>query len=231
MTNAVKVARIHLVNSLQTVLMPWAVLTSAFLINLLIFGSIGDIPEKDRITGALSSIYIVALIANLQSVTQFFPFIAGLSRTRRAFLGGTGLFVLGQSVVTGIVLCILGAVERATDGWGLSIGFFAPPFLVQDNQVAQFFVYAVPYLLLSTVGLILGSLFKRWGQTGMYILMLSSIVVVGGLVALVTWRGAWGDIGRFFTDTSVLVLTAGYPALATAILALGTYGILRRTTP
>jgi hypothetical protein len=231
MTNAVTVARIHVVNSVQAVLMPWGILGSAFVINLLIFASVGDIPEEDRVTGALASIYLVSMIACIQSVTQFFPFVAGLSRTRRDFLAGTGLFVLGQSVVNALLLCVLGRVGRATDGWGLKVRFFEPSFLVQDSVVAQLLVYLVPFLALCALGLAVGALVKRWGQTGMFTLMIASILIGGGLVALASWRGWWGDVGGFFTDTSVLALAAGYPLVLAAVFAGSTYAILRRTTP
>lgn len=42
-------------------------------------GVIIGLASRDRVTGVLSSIYIVTLITNLQSVAQFFAFTAGLS--------------------------------------------------------------------------------------------------------------------------------------------------------
>ncbi len=171
------------------------------------------------------------MVTCIQSVTQFFPFVSGLSRTRRDFLAGTGLFILVQSAVNALLLCVLGRVERATDGWGLSVRFFEPPFLAQDSVFAQFLVYLVPFLALSALGLAVGAVFKRWGQTGMFVLMIAGILVGGGLVALASWRGWWGAIGGFFTDTPVLALTAGYPLVLAVALAGGTYAILRRTTP
>ena len=80
------------------------------------------------------------------------------------------------------MLCVLGAVERATDGWGLSHAVLRPGFLARTTRSPQFLVYTVPFLRSRTVGLLLGVVFKRWGQTGMYVLMLASILVVGGCV-------------------------------------------------
>lgn len=231
MKNALKVARVHLVNAPVTLLMPWTVLLSAFAINLAIFALATSIPPDGRVTGALGSIYIVAFVANIQAVTQMFPFLSGMSLTRRAFLGGTGLFVLAQSVLTGTLLTVLSAIERRTDGWGMSIRFFRPDFMVQDNVFAQVLAYTAPFFCMAVLGLAIGSVFKRWGQNGLYVGALLSLVVLGGLSMLVTWRGWWGDIGRFFTDTPPLALTGGYPLAIAAVLGLCTFAVLRRATP
>jgi hypothetical protein len=231
MTNALKVARIHLVNAPITLLMPWSVLGSAFLINLLVFGLASDIPADSRVTGALASIYIFALVANLQAVTQVFPFSAGLSRTRKAFWGGTALFVAGQSIVTGVLLTVLRLIEDATNGWGMSLTFFGLPFIVQDNLVLQVLVYSAPFMLMGALGLVIGTVFKRWGQLGMLTLTVASVLLFGGLAVLVTWREAWSQVWRFVTDTSPLMLTAGYPLLLTAVFGAISFGLLRRAVP
>ncbi len=231
MSNALKVARIHLVTAPITLAIPWSILGASFAINLLIFGLLGDVPANARHTGGLASIYVFAIVANLQAVTQVFPFVAGLSLTRRAFLAGTALFVLGQSLLSGVAMTVLLAVEQATDGWGISLKFFGIPFLVQANPAAQVLVYGAPFLLAAALGLALGAVFKRWGQLGMLTVSLAGILGFGGLAALATWRGWWGAVGSFFSDTSMLLLGGGYPLLLSVALGLVTFGILRRATP
>lgn len=227
----IKAARINLVNTPFALGMPWAILVVAFVANLAIFGSIGDVPVDDRVTGAISSIYAFGVVVNVQAMTQVFPFAAGLGLTRRHFLAGATLFVAGQALLTGALLTLLLELERATDGWGMQLRFFGLPGFIQPNPLAQVLAYAAPYALACTIGLGLGTVFKRWGQMGMFVLALIAVTVVGALVVLLTWREAWGAVGRFFTDTSDQLLTIGYPVLLAGVVWAGTYALIRRATP
>jgi hypothetical protein len=211
---------------------PLGILALTFVVNLVVFGSIGDAaPPEGRVTGAIMSIYIVMLIAHLQTITQVFPFALGLSVTRKAFYLGTAVVVAAQSVLFGLLLVLLEQVEQATNGWGLQLRFFGLDFLVQDNLVAQWLVYTVPFLALSALGVVLGVIFKRWGQTGLYVALVGSAVVLTAAVLMITWQKWWGSVGSFFTEQSTLALVAGYPLLIA--VALGGLGFLaiRRATP
>lgn len=231
MNHTVKAFRLHLVNSIASVGWPWAILLITFVINLAVFSLLHDIPAENKQTGALASLYIVALVANLQVWTQVFPFALGLSLTRRGFFGGTTLFVLLQSVVAGLALTILSRVEAATHGWGMDLKFFRAWLLDQPNLFVQLLVFTVPFAALSALGMIVGVVFKRWGQAGLYTLSLGSVVILGGAGVLVTWRRAWPSVGRFFTDSSVPALLAGWPALLAVAFGGVAYLALRRATP
>ncbi len=231
MRQAVQVARIQTVNSLSTLGMPWGILVLAFIANLIIFGMASGIPTDSRSTGAIMSIYIVTLIANLQTMTQVFPFAVGLSVTRRAFFAGTGLLIAAQSLASGVLLTLLLELEQATGGWGLQLQFFGLPFLLQSNWFAQVLVYTAPFLLIAFVGIAVGTVFKRWGQNGMFVLSVSAIVVVTGLAVLITWQQWWDAVGSFFTDTSGLALVGGYPLVLAAAVAGLAYLGMRRATP
>ncbi|GAB3448772.1 hypothetical protein GCM10027517_34200 [Phycicoccus ginsengisoli] len=219
MNHALRVLRLHLVPGPLAVLWPWLILAISFVVNLAIF-SLSDIAATDRSTGGLGSIYGVVLFATMAFCTQSFPFALGLGITRRAFVAGTALYLVAQALGAGLVLTLLAVLERATDGWGISMRFFTPGFVHQDNPVAQFAVYAVPFLAMSCLGLGLGTVLKRWGATGMYWLSIGSIVLVGATMALIGWRDWWGPVLRFFTDTDPVALVAGYPLLV-AVAAMG----------
>lgn len=231
MTHTLKALRLNLVNSLSSSGWPWAILAMTFLVNLAIFAVLQNIPTEDRQTAALSSLYVVALIANLQLWTQGFSFAMGLSLTRKAFFGGAVLFILIQSVVAGVALTALARVEAATGGWGMHLKFFRAWFLDQSNLGVQFLMYAVPFAMISALGMVIGVVLKRWGQSGVYALTLGSLVVLGGAAVLVTWREWWGDLGRFFTESNIVGLSAGYPALLAVAFAGLAYLWLRRATP
>ena len=77
----------------------------------------------------------------------------------------------------------------------------------------------------------MGTVFKRWGQSGMYTLSTASLLLGCGAGLLVTWRHAWGAVGRFFTDTNTLALTSGYPLVLAVALGAAAWVVLRRVTP
>ena len=230
MSHAVKVLRLHLVPGPLAILWPWLILAISFVVNLVIFG-LADVPDAHRSTGGLGSLYGVMLFATVAVCTQVFPFALGLGVTRRSFVAGTTLFLVGHSVLAGVVLTALNALEHATHGWGVHMRFFTPGFVDQRSTWAQFLLYAVPFLAVSTLGMAMGVVLKRWGATGMYWLSISSIVLVGAVMALIGWRDWWGPVLRFFTDTEALALVAGYPSLLAVLFVLLSWVGLRRATP
>jgi branched-subunit amino acid transport protein AzlD len=230
MKAALKTLRIHLLPGPMAIFWPWLILAISFFVNLAIFG-LTDVPVADRQTGGIGSLYGVAIFANLALWTQVFPLAIGLSATRRSFFHGTCLYVLGQSVLAGVVLTALHALEGATNGWGVHMRFFGPGFLGEGNVLELFLTYTVPFLCVSALGMLMGTVFKRWGQTGMYSLSTASLLLGCGAALLITWRHAWGSVGRFFTDTDTLVLTSGYPLVLVLVFGAAAWAVLRRVTP
>ena len=226
-------ARLNTVGAGQRLAIPWLVVGAAFLINLLVFGLIRANTDAGDpgTTGALAALYFTAAIAHLQTMTQTFPFALSLGVTRRNFYLGAGLVVLVETILHSILLTVLLAIEQATGGWGINLRFFGVVFLVQSGPVAQVTAYGVPLLALGFLGMMIGTLFKRWGQFGVYALGIGTTLVLGGLVALVTWQQWWGSVGTFFTTTPTLQLTALYPLLIAVLAAFGGYLLVRRATP
>jgi hypothetical protein len=79
--------------------------------------------------------------------------------------------------------------------------------------------------------MMVGTLFKRWGQIGVYVASIGAALVLGLLVVLVTWQQWWGAVGAFFTTTPALLLVAVYPLVIAALAGLGGYLLVRRATP
>ncbi|WP_433291999.1 hypothetical protein ACQPZQ_03575 [Pseudonocardia sp. CA-142604] len=226
------VARIQTVNWFWIFAFPPLLLLLVLVLNVGLFAAIGDVtPPEGRTTGAVLSIYMVMLMAHLQTMTQVFPFALGLSVTRRAFYAGTGLVVGTQSVLFGLLLLIMGRIETATGGWGVNVKFFALPFLVQDNLLAQWLVYTVPFVALSTIGVFIGVVFKRWGQPGVYALAVGTVLVLAGVAIVVTWQRWWPVVGSFFTDQSIFLLLVVYPLVIAIVLGGGGWLAIRRATP
>lgn len=230
MNRPLAVARIQLVAWPTAIGWPLGILAIAFAVNLLVFAAIAGEPA-DATTGGQASIYVVFFVTYLQSVSQVFPFLSGLSVTRRAYFAGTALLVLAQSVLFALLLLLLLGVEIVSGGWGLGMDFFGIGYLRQENVVLQLAVYTVPFLAMGFLGMFLGVVFRRWGTNGMFALALLVLAVLGAVVALVTWRQAWPTVGRWFVDTPPLAMVAGWPLVLAVLLAALAYLGLRRTEP
>lgn len=179
----------------------------------------------------LPSVHLVIAGMHTQAMTQLFPFAAGLGATRRAFATATALMVIAYACLFGVLFQIFAAIERATNGWGRHIQIFALDFLYQSNPAAQWLVYTVPILMISSTGVLIGVIFQRWRQVGISILSAGTAVVLAILVYLAAAQNWWPRIGHFLTTQPALALLAGYP-LAIAVMFSGiSWTALRHATP
>ena len=165
MSRLLTAARMHLVNPLVMLGIPWLVVAISFAVNLAIFG-LTPAGEEDAggFTGGVASLYITVLIVFVQSVTQLLPFAMGLSLSRRTFYLGTALVAVVQSLGYGLVLAVLVAVEGATGGWGVDLSFWAPGGMDVDGFATQVLVSGGPMLAATFAGIGVGVVVKRWGR-------------------------------------------------------------------
>ncbi|MGY2005030.1 hypothetical protein [Blastococcus sp. SYSU DS1024] len=230
MTRVLQAARLHLVHPLVALGIPWLVVSISFAINLAVW-HLTPAGEESGITGGILAFYITVLVVYVQAVTQVLPFAMGISLSRRAFYLGTALIALVQAVGYGIALSALVSIENATGGWGAGMDFWAPGIFEVGNPVLQVPASGAPLLAFMFVGVGMGVVHQRWGQTGNWGLILGSIVVLGGLAVLITWLDAWQSIGTWFTDQSTATLTVGLPLAFAAVAALVSFPGIRRVVP
>lgn len=230
MNRVLSAARVQLVAWPITMSWPWAIMLSSLVINVLLFASIGDIPDGGT-TGGLVSIYVMTFIASVVMINQDYPFGVALGLTRRAFYAAVALVQAGQAFAFATVLYLFLLVERGTGGWGSGLHFFGIPFLVHDNPLSQILIYAFPFLAANFLGICIALVHKRWNVTGMFALALASVLVLGGLAVLISWQRWWLDIGHWLADQPALGLFAGGPALLALALAGTGYLMIRRTDP
>lgn len=213
--------------------MAWLILAVVFVLHQTIWWVVrsngGDV--ETGYTGALTSFFFILGSTYLALMTQVMPFALSLGITRRHFYLGTVLLVAAETLVSAIGLSVLLAVERATAGWGLRVQFFEMGFMGQSNPATQVLAYWVPLLTLSLVFVLLGAVFRRWGQLGIWCVVLVPVVLAAAGVMVLTWQDAWGAFGRFFVETPTSVLLAGYPLILAAVAAGAGYLVLRRATP
>ena len=232
MSQVLSVVRIQLINWQYGFGLPLGILGLVLGLNLALFASLGDVAPPDGwTTGALMSIYITFGVGYLQTMTQTFPFALGLSVTRRAFYAGVTLLVLVESLLFGGLVTLLGAVERGTGGWGLQVAFFDLGFLRVDDPLLQWLVYTAPFTACALLGVVVGVVFKRWGQTGVYAVAIAATVLVGGAVVLITGQGWWPSVGSWLAGQPVAALAVGYPLALAVLLGGAGWLAMRRATP
>ena len=225
-------ARLHLVNPPLTLGVPWLVVLSSFAINLVVWGvtDAGDQPGGGS-TGGLGALYLTVLVVFAQSITQLLPFAMGLSLTRRTFYLGTALVAVVQSLVYGVVLAVLAAVESGTGGWGLRLHFWAPGRMDVGNPFLQVLVFAGPMLACSALGVASGVVIKRWGQPGLWTSVIALIFAAGGALALIGSLDAWQSVFDWFGDSSMAQLAFGIPVGVAAVAGSLGFAGARRIVP
>lgn len=230
MNRIITAARLHTIAPAVGLILPWAIMASSFLINIVVWSltDVADHPGSG--TGGLASLYATLCIVYVQTVAYLLPFAMGLSLTRRSFYLGTALFAAVQSLAYGLLLYLLQLIERGTNGWGVGLPFFGG-FWTVDIPVGQVFVFAVPMFVLSLLGMAIGVVYKRFGSVGLYGLTIGAVLGLGALSALLTWLTAWDNVGGWFSDQSLIPLSAGWPVVLGIGFALAGYIGIRRVVP
>ncbi|WP_346621030.1 hypothetical protein [Blastococcus montanus] len=232
MNRVLAAARLNLIHPLVALGVPWMVVGLSFAINLALWGSVGiGEDDPDAVTGGVAALYITVMIVYIQAFTQLLPFAMGISLSRRTFYLGTALVAVTQAVVYGIVLSALTAIEEATGGWGVGLGYWAAGPMDVDNPALQVLVSGAPMLAFIAAGIGLGIADKRRGPNGIWGLTIASIVVFGGLALLATWMEAWTTIGSWLGDRSITTLAVGLPLVLAVVLAGLSWTGLRRVVP
>ena len=229
MTTYINVVRYHLVQRFNYLILPWAVLTFVFGVDVVILAVTPAGHGSHRYVGGLASIFIIAFILGLQSVSHALPFGLTLGLSRRTYYLGTALLAAALAAVVAVVATVGQAIERGTDGWGMSMDFFRVPYILDGSWYLTWLTSFVVLTLLYVYGMWFGLVYRRWGLFGLVaFLAAQTVVLLIGAVAT-TWTHAWHDLGHFFTALSAAGLTCLLAAL-TAALLVGGFSTMRRLT-
>lgn len=218
MNTVIKVARYHLAQQpVLLVTLPLATLAFVFAIDAARGGNL----YKD----GLFTICIYFFAVGVQRIGRWLPFGLALGATRRSFYAGTALLGVSISLVYGLVIAGLQAIERATGGWGLSITFFRVPHLLNGPWYVTWLTSFVGLSALFVYGMWYGIVNRRWGMLG-----LLAFLAVQVLVALaITLAYPWFGLGGHLASLSALDLTGATAALIVVFLA-GGHATIRRVT-
>lgn len=228
MNTLVNVARYHLVDRITWVAMPWGIMAFSLLVNVVI-SELVPVGPRGIYTGGLATIYVFLLVCGALSMTRSLPFGLMLGVSRRTWYLGTALLVMATGVVYGLGLTVLQIVERATDGWGLSLHFFRIPWIMNGPWYQTWLSSSVLLVLFFLYGLWYGLVYRRWSLPGLVAFIAAQILV--GLLALIVVSAThnWSAVGHFFTTLTALTLT-GVLAVVAAALGAGGLSTIRRVT-
>jgi hypothetical protein len=214
MNRPLAVARIHAMDHTNVFVLPWVMLASSFVINVIVWLLLPEAAAQG--SGGILSLYGLAVAMISVLVSRGFPFQVGFGVTRRDFLAGTVLLVALYSLGSAIVLTGLNLIEGATGGFGLGGRFFRVPWFTDVPGVQLMVIYGLPMVFFVGIGMLYSAIWSRYKTTGMAVLTVASALAVVLMIALVTWRGAWPNIGSWFATIQPL----------TAVLVLGALGVL-----
>ena len=223
----IKVARYQLTDRYMFVLSPWGILTLDFLIVLVIVASIPRNHNQIAYTGALSSIYVVLLVAVAMNISRQLPFALALGVSRRSFYAGTALLSVVLAAVYGLALTVLQLIERGTGGWGLNMKFFRVPYLLAGPWYLSWLTSFVVLALVMACGMWFGIVFRRWNVIGLLSFVAVQTLALTAALLIIAGRNDWGRVGHFFTTLTIEGLT-GLLAALTVVLLAGGYATVRR---
>jgi hypothetical protein len=225
MSSSIKVARCHLVYPFILVLAPWAVLAFVFVVNLIptVFQG-GPDPTK-----ALASIFAFMAFAGVLTMIRSLPFALALGASRRSFYLGTIALVVALAAVYGLVIAGLQALERATGGWGVSMYFFEPQYILTGAWYLTWLTSFVCLVLLFVYGMWFGLVQQRWDTIGLLVFVFGQLAVGLIVIFIIGGNHDWHGVGHFFTAITAAGLTGLLAALA-AVLCAGGFVLIRGVT-
>jgi hypothetical protein len=229
MSTYLNVARYHLVQRVNYLVLPWAILAFVFAVDAAILAIAPAGHSSQRSVGGLASIFVIVFVLGLQSVARSLPFGLALGLSRRTYYLGTTLLALVLAAVAAVVITVGQAIERATGGWGISMGFFRVPYLLDGSWYLTWLTSFVVLTLVFGYGVWFGLVHRRWGLVGLFVFLAAQITVLLAGALAATGTHAWHEIGRFFLALSATGLT-GLLAALTVVLLAGGFTTMRRLT-
>lgn len=212
-------------------------------------------PIDETFTGALAMFYTVMFVTGISTVTGMFPFAVGFGARRRDFVLGTVAVASAVSAAWAVVLTLLSLIEaRVIKNWVVGLHFFhlpffsggtplhvfcwtsdavcaqADPIYEQGGAPLQQFWFSFVFLLfLCLLGMLIGSVYQRFGRIGVYIALGTIFLLLSLFVGISSVWSWWGAIFGWLGQQTAAGLAWWLLPLA-ALFALGSYALLRKAT-
>ncbi len=212
-------------------LLPWSVLGSFFAVALLIvLLRIGANHVGTIYAPGLAGIYVIMLVGGISTVGGTFPFAVGFGTRRQDYFLGTLAMAGVVSAAWAILLVLLSLIEaNVIKNWGVDLHFFHLPFFSDGSTLRQFWVSFVLLLFMYLLGLLLGSIYYRFGRTGIYIFLGIAFLLLSLFVVVSSYWSWWGTIFGWLARQTAAGL-AWWLAPPMAFFALVSYALLRKAT-
>ncbi|MEV5706659.1 hypothetical protein [Actinoallomurus sp. NPDC052274] len=228
-TPIVTVVRYLLLDRVTYLVLPWVWAAFGFLLDVVVL-KLTPVGHTDhRWVGGLAAVFLVVFSAGVQSVARALPFALALGVSRRTYFLGVTALALALAVSFGLVVAAGQTLERATGGWGMDMGYFRVPYLLDGPWYLSWLTAATAFVLLFVYGMWYGLIYRRAGLPGTMIFGATQLGVLALAAIIATWAHGWADIGRFFTTITATGVT-GVLAAAVAVMLAGGFATIRRLT-
>jgi len=228
MNRTLTVVRMQFVNKYTFVWLPLIILGASLAMSIAIFAMIPYDGAKYGGGSQAPIWYFFAL--GIMSLSYTFPFSQALSVTRREFFVGTMTAAAVTATILGVTFVAGGALERATNGWGVNGYFFYLDWVWQAGWVVAGLFFAVLSLLLFVTGFWGATVYRRFGSLGLTVTLVGLGAILLALIWAVQQLDAWGRVFTWIGTLGAGGLAAGM-AVLTVVLAGVAWFTLRRATP
>ena len=208
---------------------PLIIVSSSFLINVLVAFLVSSGGGEKFYSGGVSSILVFVFVSGIITVAKTFPFAIGLSIRRIDFFVGTTVMGVIVSILFGVLLFLSAWVEYMTNYWGGRFNFFHFPYVNDGTALEQIAMYIILLAHSFILGFLISSFAKRFGGKGMLISSVIIMLVVTIAVYFIHHFKAWMNIFSWLFDQTAVQL-AYWLVPFVLIYLLASYILLRRTT-
>ncbi|WP_166979706.1 hypothetical protein [Paramicrobacterium fandaimingii] len=164
--------------------------------------------------GAIFALLGPLMGIGIAAMTQYFPLATGFGLTRNEFSRGTSLVFIANAVFFSIIVTVGKMLEEVTEGWGLHIRFFNVVYTGTGpawQTLVQTFLLILAFMF---VGAAITTVFNRWGQLGLWLVLLAfTLVTVAG--------GALAFLNDSFASWLFSLLSMGWAPWMGVLLAVG----------
>lgn len=228
MSRILNVVRLQLINKQTFIWVPLIILGGSLLVSIAIYAMI-PIDEPKYGGGSQAPLWYFFGIG-IGALSYTFPFSQALSITRRDFFLGTTVTAVAASALLSIIFMVGGAIELATNGWGINGYFFHLPWLWEAGALGAGFSYFVVALLFFFIGFTATTVFKTWGMTALTISWVSITVLLVGVAFLITRFELWAQVWEGAVGFGAVGL-ASWGLLVIVAMMVVSFFVIRRAKP
>ncbi|WP_164234049.1 hypothetical protein [Microbacterium hydrocarbonoxydans] len=228
MRRTLNVVRLQLINRQTFIWVPLIIIVGATLLSVVVYALIPVDTPKYGGAGQAPLWYFFAI--GMSAMTLTFPFSQAMSITRRDFFLGTMLTAVLGAVLMGVVFVLGGALELATNGYGVNGYVFHLPWLWEAGPFGAFLSAFTLALFFFVIGFTGATIYKSWGPLVLTIVSVALAVLLVGLMYLATRLELWGAVG----DTIAALGSVGlalWGLVGVAVLAGVSFLAFRRAIP